>query len=242
MRPSLGFILIVSSIILASAPCMGEQRPMVPQPHKPDSSLPSPKLQSKITADQKIDHSQGSHLKTQDENKIPEKVDKGGVSLKSKTEASKQQRLQDGLEKVEGASDKTVAGPNTPTVLGANDKAIVSPYSIIPSPQSVVRVAPLTNVVPLLRLPSHLPSGLQQNETAEAAFVVMMTQDNDQDLQQLMTGVKQQTAAKAELRAQMAATNQLIAQEASAGVGEQPGVAPTGGYSIKALSNGIRHW
>src|ERR1700681_2589145 len=64
MHRNSGFVWIATVLVLASAPCLAEQRPVVVQPNKPVLILPSAGSQKKTTdSNQKIERKNSGEIK-----------------------------------------------------------------------------------------------------------------------------------------------------------------------------------
>src|ERR1700682_5597072 len=64
MHRNSGFVWIAAALVLASAPCLAEQRPVVVQPNKPVLIVPSAGSQKKATdSNQKIERKNSGEIK-----------------------------------------------------------------------------------------------------------------------------------------------------------------------------------
>jgi len=97
MHRNSGFVWIAAALVLASAPCLAEQRPVVVQPNKPVLILPSAGSQKKTTdSNQKIELKKDTSEKT-DKTGGSSKLEMSKEESKAKQKQLKQQEEQQAL-------------------------------------------------------------------------------------------------------------------------------------------------
>jgi hypothetical protein len=178
----------------------GVVTPQVPVPHVSVPHIATPQVKTGGTI-----NSTSAHITVKvppvrhlSKGNITEKTDNSSRANKNnKAQSLINANIQQTKDSIQSAKDEAADAKAS-----FETNIIMPSSSIIPSSQSIVRIAPLTRVVPFLHLPSPLPSGLQQGDPAEAAVVVilMMVQDGGKNLNQQMLAAEAQMAAKQSLR------------------------------------------